>query len=194
MKSYLINNLYLVFFNPSEFPYFFEEYRSRSSEFLVAILSASSISIGTLYLNVPYDSFSEILIFPFFISHLFFFTVLPILLAYLYDHKMRQDGKNGDYIKLLSFIRYAIGILSFFLPFCFFVNLIGLKGSSSFLLLSFILFFSFLMITSVGASEIYKTKVSQSFSYLLSSCTTILFLPIFLFLYYLGSFLGIILK
>lgn len=184
----------MVFFNPSEFPYFFEEYRSRSSEFLVAILSASSVSIGTIYLNLPYDVFSEILIFPYFISHLFFFTIFPVLLSYLYDHKMRLDGKSGDYIKFLSFIRYSIGILSLFLPFCFFMNLIGLKGSTSFFILSFFLFISFIVINSIGASEIYKSKVSQSFSYLLSSCTTILFLPIFLFFYYFSSLLGIIIK
>jgi len=194
LKSFLLNNLYLVYFNPTEFPYFYEEYKSRSSEFIVSILAAISISIGSIYINPPYNSLSEVLIFPLFIFHLFFMTIFPTLLAYLIDYKMREVNESGEILKMKSYTRYSIGIMSFFLPFSFIFTILGLKGALSFFIILILLFTLFLIITSIGSSAIYKVKVSQSFSCIANSCITIFFLPIFLFFFYLITLLGIIIK
>jgi len=194
LKSFLLNNLYLVFFNPTEFPYFYEEYKSRSSEFLVSILTSISVSIGSIYINPPYNSFSEILIFPLFILHLFFVTIFPALLSYLIDYKLREENLSGEILKMKSYTRYSVGIMSFFLPISFIFTMIGLKGTLSFFIILFFLFTLFLIITSIGSSAIYKVKVSKSFSCIANSCITIFFLPIFLFFFYLITLLVIVIK
>ena len=101
---------------------------------------------------------------------------------------------SGELLKMKSYTRYSVGIMSFFLPISFIFTMIGLKGALSFFIILFFLFTLFLIITSIGSSAIYKVKVSKSFSCIANSCITIFLLPIFLFFFYLITLLGIVIK
>ena len=94
MDSILINNLYLVWFNPDEFPFFYEENKSRWREFLVALFASFSLSVAGVYMTPPFHSETGLIIISAFLIHTVFLNMIPALLTGLIDFKKRKNGKS----------------------------------------------------------------------------------------------------
>jgi hypothetical protein len=186
-----INNIYLIWFIPEEFKYFWAEYRSFFSETSLYFLVAFCLSLATA-LNS--SSFNEIGIVTFlFFLHLPFMYFFPKLLAYFLDHKAREMGAEGDIRILLSFCKYSLVIFMLSCPFVIFVKSFEYNSSGVFLL--FISFLSLLYFFNVarGLSLLYGLERSLAVKLVLSSVLSLLVLPFFFFIYYIVSLFSILL-
>jgi hypothetical protein len=193
MNSLLINNIYLVWFNPSEFPYFYEEYRSQWREYLITLYSAFSVTIAAVYMTPPYRQGSGAIIVLSFLAHSYFLSLMPSFFGGFLDFQIRKIGGSGDLNQLISFIRYSLSFFSLFTPISVLLmnfNFGGLLGFFVILTLSVILV---LLNISRGASEIYKMDLNIVFKFSILAYLSTISIPIVLTMYYITTFLGLVL-
>ena len=191
LNSLLIDNLYLVYLYPQEFPLFYNEKKSKSSEFFIILMASLSLSISLVYLSRSYMDISISIVLFFFLLNIIFFNIYPSVLAYLIDFDLRKNEILPDLNQLVTFIRYSSGSISFILPLSFFGFMINLKGGGSLLFLLIFVFFFKLYIISRGVYSIYRVSHSTAFSLVLGAFLRLYFIPLFIIFYFFTFTLGI---
>ena len=192
MKSNLIDNLYLVFFDPLEFPFFYEDLKSSLSEFIVTFISAFSLSISMAYISPPYTELSLATIVPFLLFNLVFLNFYPKLYSFYIDYKIKKESSYGEIQQMISYVRYSMGLIAFILPISTISLTINFKGFSAFFLI--LLFILFIVIINVarGITSIYKLQMNKSFILSLNSVIILFILPISIIFYYLVIVFGVL--
>jgi len=192
LKSNLIDNLYLVFFDPLEFPFFYEDLKSSLSEFIVIFISAFSLSIAMAYISPPYTELSLVTIVPFLILNLMFLNFYPKLYSFYIDYKIKSDSSYGEIHQMSSYIKYSMGLLAFILPLSTISLAINLKGFSAFFLILLVLVFVIIINISRGITSIYKIQMNKSFLLALNSVFILFLLPISIVIYYIVIVFGVL--
>ncbi len=192
MKSNLIDNLYLVFFDPLEFPFFYEELKSSLSEFLVTFISALSLSISMAYISPPYTELTLTSIVFFFIINLIFINIYPQLYSFYIEYKVRKESSFGDIYQMKSYVKYSMGILAFILPLSTISIAINLRGISVFFLILFFIICLIIINVSRGIASIYKISMNKSFIISLNSVVILFVIPLSIIFYYIVFIIGVI--
>ncbi|MDX1959192.1 MAG: hypothetical protein SFU98_11505 [Leptospiraceae bacterium] len=193
MNSVIINNLYLVWFSHEEFPLFYSEYKSTSREFLISILSAFSLSVGSVYITPVHMYDAPFVIIGEFLMHTLFFLAIPPVLAYNIDYQARKLNKSADIKIILSFVRYSLSILALSAPFAMILAALKIQGSVGFVVMVLVLSIIAVLNTLKGASEVYKIDKNMMFRIVFNSFLFALIVPPLLCFYYILTILSVIL-
>lgn len=190
MKRFM-SNIYLTWFIPEEFKFFWAEHRSSFSETSIYFLVAFTVSVATAVNSSEIDGMGAVSFL--FFQHLPFMYFFPKLLVYFLDHKSRERGAEGDTRVLLSFSKYSLVVFVLSVPFAILTKSLQYNSGGFFLL--FMSFLSLLYFFNVarGLSLVYGLERSVSVKLVLGSALSLLILPFFFFTYYLTSFFSIFL-
>jgi hypothetical protein len=192
MNSSIVNNLYLTWFSPDEFPLFYQEYKSRIKEFLVAAMSAFSLAVAGVYITPSHSYDAPFVIVAEFFAHLAFFSFFPDIIAYIIDYQARKMNVNGDVNISVSFVRYSLSILFLATPLAILFSAVKIQGSAGYIGIVFILGIICLINILRGASEIYGIDKSHMFKMLTFSFFLLITVPALLCFYYLFTLLSVV--
>lgn len=189
--KYFLDNIYLVFFSPTEFPYFWGQYRSHFSEGFTILSSAFSLSLGICIQNSNLSEFGTLV--SLFFLNLGFFLIFPKIFASLVTQKILELGILANQKIFISYLNYSLFVFLFLPSLVVFVNFFELGGSGIIISILFgiSLIYFFYVIQGIGA--IYNLETGTAISILLTSLYKLIVLPLFLVFYYLLTFLFLLL-
>lgn len=186
MKN-LLENLYLVFFSPTEFPYFWGQYHSKFLEFWIVLFSSFCFSLG---ISLHATELSSIEIFLYlFVWNTSFFFLFPLVFAWLVNQASIEFRIQSNQKIFISYLKYSLSVFSFLPSFIVLINFLELSSTSMLILilsgLGLVYFWNIIR----GIIAIYKLERGIAISIFLRSLYWIIVLPLFFSFYYLVTFL-----
>lgn len=185
--KYFLDNLYLVFFSPVEFSYFWGEYRSIFAEFLIVLFSAFCFTLG---ISLHNPELANIVTFVYlFFWNIGFFSIFPLILAWFITQECIEFIIPTSKKIFISYIKYSLFLFCFLPAFAVWLNFFEWGSSAAFLFCLFVISLVYFLNIIRGVNAIYKLEMGLAFSVLLRSLYWILVLPFFFSFYYLITLL-----
>lgn len=181
--KYFFDTLYLVYFSPVEFPYFWGEYHSKLCEFLVVLFSAFSIALG---FSISSIDFSELGIFLFFfLLNVGFLFIYSKFFSWLVNQRAREYGVEFNQKIFISYLNYSLVIFWFMPSIVSTTSYFEANNGASLTLIILALSLIYILHIVRGVTTFYRLEQEIAFKIIFGSVYWLVLIPIFLAIYYL---------
>ncbi|MCX7997970.1 MAG: hypothetical protein N3A69_03330 [Leptospiraceae bacterium] len=180
--KYFFDTLYLVYFSPVEFPYYWGQYYSKWNEFFVVLFSAFSIALG---FSVNSLEFSELGIFLYlFFMNLIFLFAFAKFFSWILNQRAQEYGGEFSQKILFSYLNYSFVIFWFMPGIVATTAYFNVNTGASLTLILFVLSLLYILNIVRAVKIFYRLEQELAFRIIFSSSYSLIIFPLFFAIYY----------